>query len=266
VPNRKKLAKQARLDERASILQAQIARERRTRNLIVAGFAVLIIGGGLTLYFLANPPNLFQATFNDTSYEVASTVRNHISPPPVFGQTGVPHSKACEPGAPLTPATYDHKPPSSGPHYPTPFAPRPGNAYKDPVPPQCYIHDLEHGAVVLLYRCGASSPSPSPSPSELPSPEPSPAPSPSVSVLAGADCSAIFDQAFNVFQKLAVDPTSKQVKFLSTPYRDMKPKFALLAWGRELDMTKFDETTIIGFYDKYHDKLAPENGFSLMPE
>ena len=42
-------------------------------------------------------------------------------------------------------------PPSSGPHYPIWAAYR---AYDTPVPRGYYVHDLEHGAVVFLYKCG----------------------------------------------------------------------------------------------------------------
>ena len=43
---RKKLAKQVRLDERAAIIQRRAQVEARNRNIVIAVFAVLIIGGG----------------------------------------------------------------------------------------------------------------------------------------------------------------------------------------------------------------------------
>jgi len=46
---------------------------------------------------------------------------------------------------------WDSNPPSSGPHYPV-WADY--QAYTSPVPRGYYVHDLEHGAVVLLYNCG----------------------------------------------------------------------------------------------------------------
>jgi hypothetical protein len=45
---------------------------------------------------------------------------------------------------------YDSNPPSSGPHYPIWAAFR---VYTSPVPRPYYVHDLEHGAVVLVYNC-----------------------------------------------------------------------------------------------------------------
>jgi hypothetical protein len=46
--------------------------------------------------------------------------------------------------------TYATNPPTSGPHYPRWAAYR---TYTTPVPRGFYVHDLEHGAVVILYNC-----------------------------------------------------------------------------------------------------------------
>jgi hypothetical protein len=45
---------------------------------------------------------------------------------------------------------WDSNPPSSGPHYPIWAA---YQSYASPVPRGYYVHDLEHGAIVMLYRC-----------------------------------------------------------------------------------------------------------------
>jgi hypothetical protein len=45
---------------------------------------------------------------------------------------------------------WDSNPPSSGEHYPIWAA---YQAYTSPVPRGYYVHDLEHGAIVLLYKC-----------------------------------------------------------------------------------------------------------------
>jgi hypothetical protein len=46
---------------------------------------------------------------------------------------------------------YDSSPPSSGPHYPVWAA---YQAWDTPVQREYYVHNLEHGAIVLLYKCG----------------------------------------------------------------------------------------------------------------
>jgi hypothetical protein len=50
---------------------------------------------------------------------------------------------------------WDSNPPSSGPHYPIWAA---FQAYTTPVPRGYYVHDLEHGAIVLLYNCNCGAP------------------------------------------------------------------------------------------------------------
>lgn len=50
---------------------------------------------------------------------------------------------------------WDSNPPSSGPHFPIWAA---YQAYASPVPRGYYVHNLEHGAVVLLYNCPSDCP------------------------------------------------------------------------------------------------------------
>jgi Protein of unknown function (DUF3105) len=47
---------------------------------------------------------------------------------------------------------YDSNPPSSGPHYPVWAA---FQTWATPLQREYYVHDMEHGAVVLLYKCDA---------------------------------------------------------------------------------------------------------------
>lgn len=49
-----------------------------------------------------------------------------------------------------TDLTWESNPPSSGSHYPVWAA---FQEFTSPVPRGYYVHDLEHGAVVLLYNC-----------------------------------------------------------------------------------------------------------------
>ncbi len=49
-----------------------------------------------------------------------------------------------------TPVTYSSNPPSSGPHYPYWAA---YQTYAKPVDPRYFVHDLEHGAIVFVYKC-----------------------------------------------------------------------------------------------------------------
>jgi hypothetical protein len=218
VAKRKNSAKQARLDARAEQIKLQAAREARTRNIIIAVFAVLIIGGSGVLYFLTNPPSFLGGNSNASApagnaHDVADEGHNHV--------------------ADGTKVAYKHQPPSSGDHYSSKLGPLPWNTYKDPVQPESFVHNLEHGGVVMVYKC------------------------------SGTDCDTFYSQAQAVFAKLPKKPAPvtpqagvqqiQEVKFLSTPYQDMTPKVALLAWDKEQDLDSIDVTAITAFYNTYGD-------------
>lgn len=61
------------------------------------------------------------------------------------------HPVLSSPHVPVgTDVTYNSNPPTSGPHYPVWAA---FQEYTSPVDRRYLVHDLEHGAVLLLYRC-----------------------------------------------------------------------------------------------------------------
>jgi hypothetical protein len=90
------------------------------------------------------------------------TTTTHPSAPPLPGEsactvvevTGIP-----EPDfnhiAPCTPLPYATNPPSGGDHWPIWAA---FKKYTTVVPREMYVHDLEHGAIVLAYRCSGACP------------------------------------------------------------------------------------------------------------
>ena len=49
-----------------------------------------------------------------------------------------------------TPVQYDTNPPCAGDHWPVWAV---WGTHTDPVPPEYFVHNLEHGGVVLLYNC-----------------------------------------------------------------------------------------------------------------
>ena len=196
---RKKLAKQVRLDERAQIIQRRAQVEARNRNIVIAVFLVLVVGGSGTLYFLVNPPGFLQGA------AVSSGAHTAIYSVPDEGHTHVAD------GTPLTPK---HQPPSSGNHYPSAL---PLGNYPVAQPAGNWVHSLEHGYIVVVFRC-----------SDL-------------------ECKDLNSQAQSITKTL---PTEKynEVKFVSTPYQEMTPKIAVLAWGKEQDMDLMDPQLISAFY------------------
>jgi len=107
---------------------------------------------------------------------------------------------------------YRANPPSSGPHYPFPA---PAGVYPNGLQTGFWVHSLEHGYIVLLYKPPAS-------PEHL----------------------AAFDRMVTDF------PKSKfgNVKLLIVPYSDMSHPYAAMAWDWRLDMDEFKEGTVLQFY------------------
>lgn len=213
--NRKREQKQARLDERAQAIRRQAEREARTRNLIIAVFAVLILAGSGTLFVLATNP----FHWGEPS---AATIAKHAG-------VAVP-DEGRDHVDPNTPITYKHNPPSSGPHYNNPpHGPVAWNANKDAVPPGQWVHNLEHGGIVLTYRC------------------------------AGAECDTMYNQAFALYSNgVPKEQKHNEIKLVTTPFQNMTPKVAVLAWDRELDLDSIDTQAIIDFYNTYVDR-GPED-------
>ncbi len=200
----KKLAKQVRLDERAAILRRKAEVEARNRNIVIAIFAVLIIGGSGLLYFLVNPPSFFSGPSAPTVHTAAISIpdegHNHIT-------DGLPLGNK-------------HQPPSSGNHYGTPV---PAGTYPTAQPAGNWVHSLEHGYIVVVYRC------------------------------SGAECADLNSQAKNIMGTLPKDSKYSEVKFVATPYQSMAPKIAVLAWDKEQDMDSMDQGLITAFYNQYID-------------
>ena len=208
---RKKLAKQIRLDERAQIIQRRAQVEARNRNIVIAVFLVLVVGGSGLLYFLVNPPSFLQGP--------AAATGTHTS---VYSVPDEGHTHVAD-GTALSPK---HQPPSSGNHYPTPL---PIGNYPTAQPPGNWIHSLEHGYVVVVFRC------------------------------TDLECKDLNTQATTIMKSL---PNEKfnEVKFISTPYQAMTPKVAVLAWGKEQDMDQLDPQLITAFY-----KQNVDHGLENLP-
>src|SRR5258708_4037672 len=73
---------------------------------------------------------------------------------PAVGQMipQMPHTHVAPPAK----VTYEHNPPTSGCHYslgaPNP-APIPAGVYTQHIDPEYWVHNLEHGYIVVLYNC-----------------------------------------------------------------------------------------------------------------
>jgi Protein of unknown function (DUF3105) len=124
---------------------------------------------------------------------------------------------------PITADPAGHYPPVFGDHYDTW---RPPGVYDSAVPEGNFVHDLEHGSIVILYNCPSGCPD-------------------MVNQFKGLLTSLPRSQQFNEV-KLVVSPNSK-----------IQHQIALLAWDYEQDLDTYDEATIRAFYSAHLDK-GPE--------
>ena len=183
--------------------EQQHQRERRRDIMLMVGavIVVLALAAGLAYY-------LYQQSNIQMGDEIADEGREHVA----IG----------------TPVTYQHNPPASGTHFPQA---QPYGVYDAPVLEGFWVHNLEHGGVVLLFACD------------------------------GDACKQTADQIRPLFEKL---PKSRwdNVKFVAVPYTktdsQMTTPFMLVAWDRQLPLQTLDESIIQTFYKAYVDK-GPEN-------
>lgn len=152
------------------------------------------------------------------------TVTLHPSAPPIAGEsectvvkvTGISipdahHVAVC------TPVDYATDPPSGGPHWPV-WAAR--GKYEAPIPRQLYVHNLEHGWVVLSYRCKGACP----------------------------DVVAALEQAFDDAQDTYCIANGDGLsRVLLTPDPDLATPIALSAWGATYTATCIDPPSIAEF-------------------
>jgi hypothetical protein len=132
---------------------------------------------------------------------------------------------------------YGFCPPTSGNHYNAPRGPIRGAVYPktEEQVPGGWIHNLEHGYVVALYRC--TSATDCPTDAEM------------------AQLQAFFDQT----------PESGSVtcpkRVIVARFDQMSTRFALLAWGRALLTDEFHLDTALTFTQQWMDHEAvPERG------
>ncbi len=118
------------------------------------------------------------------------------------------------------------RPPTSGQHYPTWVQ---TYGMLDPAPPTGnWVHNLEHGAVVILYNC----------------PE---------------GCPEIVQQLADLYPTLPLGPNARgaRPRVLIMPYSDMDAKIAAVAWGWLLEQSELDVDQLRTFVEQRVDR-GPE--------
>lgn len=151
-----------------------------------------------------------------------------------------------------TPVDYDSNPPSSGPHYPIWAA---YQAYTTPVDRRYYVHDLEHGAVDLLYNCNVSADGGTEviDADLVDSGDGDAGPCPAVA----AQLQAIID-AFPSDPRCSASNGDPRVRFVLTPDPLLDVPVAAAAWGWTYKAQCVDPTTLTQFAKDHYDQGLEE--------
>lgn len=127
-----------------------------------------------------------------------------------------------------TPIDYPTNPPAGGPHWGQWAA---FKQYTTPVPREMYVHDMEHGAVVLAYRCDG-------------------------------ECAEVTDFLGEIYDGRPADPLCVvaglvEHRLVVTPDAELDVPVAAAAWGATYRATCLDEASLVAFIDAHYGK-GPE--------
>lgn len=185
---------------------AQQQRQAMIRNAAIAVVAIFVLGGGLW-YVIGETrkgeQDKLRPDTNPNEQVIADEGRGHV--------------------AEGTTVNYQHYPPSSGQHF---ERTAPYGFYEEAVADGFWLHNLEHGDIVILYNCPNG-------------------------------CADLQDKIRALLQN-APQRRCNLVRLLALPYsKGMATPISALAWGRQLDLAEFDEEAILNFYKRYEDR-GPE--------
>jgi len=229
-------ARAGRRDRSRPLRQPSFFERYRTAIITVAAVAILGIVGAFV--FLGNTAPVFACS---TQFNPSPTPT--VSPGSserlgfVEEYMGNQHQ-----GAP--PFTYTYCPPASGNHYNAanlgPIVPR---VYKpgDKVGPPNWVHNLEHGALVVLYR--GDSPG------------------------ATADGQAAFKSFYDTFPPSPICKVPRgQISPVIAEFDQMPHAYAALVWGRVLYLDTWDPDTVLRFYATESERLDANGAMVAPPE
>ena len=198
---------------RQAALEAQRQRERRLRvGLIVGGVLIVVaVVGGLIVS---------QIKPGTTPAPNATAVAGLVATEMIVPDEG--HSHVDYP----TTVNYLHYPPSSGSHWASPYGPIEWRIYSSPERAEGWVHNLEHGGVVILYNCSQPCP----------------------------------DTVSGLKRLFSNVPGSKYgyAKLVIAPDPQIPTNIAAVAWNHELDLNGFDEKRLADFYKTWVDR-GPED-------
>jgi hypothetical protein len=212
----------------------------RYRTLLVGGVIVAVVAVVAGLIFLqATQPAYACGTIwtpapTPSPLAGASNRLGYVQPD--MGNTHIPPGKSQK---------YTYCPPASGNHINTvgvgPISPARIFKPTDTVVPEQWIHNLEHGGLVILYKTDSPG--------------------------ATADGLAQFQQFFDAFpaSPICQVPPHKLSPVIA-PFNDMATPFAALVWDRVLPMDTWDPNLVLKFFQTESERLDANGDFVAPPE
>jgi len=207
-PSRKLLEKRARRELKGS----RRGKGRNYAPYIVGSLVMLMVIGLIVfmIYTTSGSNGLIQTSSGakqNVGEEISVQSAGHIRPPQK--------------------AAYNTDPPASGQHYSIPGqAPMAWGYYDKPAAPEYWVHNLEHGGIVILYSCPTA---------------------------CADDQSRIRD----FLASAPKDASFHEVKIVAVPYPVPGHRFALIAWGWREFLDTWDAATVERFYEA-HINHGPE--------
>jgi Protein of unknown function (DUF3105) len=202
---------------------------QRYRRWLVAGAVVAVVAVvGAGVFAAATQPAY--ACTNIWMPDPTSSPAADASPQPGYVQPDMGNSHV----AVGTVVKYTFCPPASGRHYNQPgtAGPIPARPYgpTDNVIPEGWVHNLEHGALVVLYK-GAEADQ--------------------------AALRALYD-AVPVSPVCGFQPGGNSPSPVIVRFDDMAWPYAALVWDRVLPMETLDQAAVLDFYARYGERTNPE--------
>ena len=203
----------------------------RTAIMVIAVVAAVVLLSAFVFTSAAAPA--FACTTIDTVQPSAADELGQVQPD--MGQTHVGRGDKV---------TYPVCPPASGKHVNAPpYGPIPAKLYgpDDAAVPQGWIHNLEHGGLVLLYSCdkGACEAAPQ---TEL----------------------QAFYANFPSSPICGVPPGT--LSPVVARFEQMPTKYAALVWDRVLYLDELDSAKIYEFFNRYAERVDSEGNWLAPPE
>jgi hypothetical protein len=191
--------RERRSEEQRRSIEVALHREQRRRRAVWGGAILAAVLGVAALAFLMTRPQVVAQ-----GRQVLTEGQQHVQPG--------------------TPITYRSRPPASGPHYGSGTSGY--GVFERDIPAGLWVHTLEHGGIVVLYR-----------------PD-----------LCSLDC---LNELRRVHDSAPPSQRFNRVKLAAIPYSDMDRAIAAVAWGWVDEMDQVDADRIHAFYREHVDR-GPE--------